>query len=357
MRKYIILILIFTVKISVSQIVQTPRGVQLPSNALFDYHNQGYTNWQLQAFQDNVSNGLYGNSCVVLGNYSMDYNCHGYAWHTSTGGSQIGIRQPIYGGVDYYTYGSSPSYSQVSYNNQGGLRVRYSEDHSAVTTYYPGLYISKWAPGPLVRHSANDVPIEYGSPASYWTCNYTPPLYGVYLDNVQQSNTSAFPVSWGSHSLRISYGLDPDTTPFFQSIVPSTVVNSQSGTTANFTFSGMNSGGMTVNMCGFFRYSFIFYKPNGARMAVYPNPVEGEATVEVNYSDEEQYLVPVIEDNRVKIENLSLYDASNNIKQRYVLSNDGSNRIRFDKGLKGVYYLKAVFSDGTSQTKRILIKE
>ena len=285
MRKYIILILMFIVKISISQIVQTPRGVQVPSNALFDYNNEGYTNSQLQNFQDNVSNGLYGNSCVVLSDYSREYNCHGYAWYTSTGGSQIGIRQPTYGGVDYYTYGSSPSYSQVSYNNQGKLRVRYSGDHSAVTTYYSGLYISKWGSGPLVRHSANDVPGEYGSPAPYWTCNYTPPLYSVYLDNVQQSNTSTFPVSWGSHSLRISYGLDPDTTPFFQSTVPSTVVNSQSGSTANFTFSSMNNGGMSVNMCGASRYSFIFYKPSGARMSVYPNPVEEETTVEITYSN------------------------------------------------------------------------
>ena len=356
MKTLLTLILYLAISHLIAQNVYTPTSVQVPSDATFSTY--GYSNSHLQAMYDEVASGTFGSSCVIIDNSSNYYNCHGYAWHTSTGGFQIGINQPFYGGVDYYTSGSSPSYSQTSYNNQGKLRVRYSGDHSAVTTYYSGLYISKWGGRPLVRHSANDVPGGYGSPVSYWTCNYTPPLNGVYLDNVQQSNTSTFPVSWGSHSLRISYGLDPDTTPFFQSTVPSTVVNNQSGNTANFTFSGMNNGGMAVNMCGSSRYSFIFYKPSGARMAVYPNPVEEETTVEVTYSNGEQYLVPVIEDNKVTIENLSLYDGSNNIKQRYVLSNDsGSNRIRFDKGLKGIYYLKAVFSDGTIQTKRIIIKE
>ena len=134
-----------------------------------------------------MSNGAYGSSCVVISNYSRQYNCHGYAWHISTGGNQTAIFQYIdYGSyientyaVEAYVSGNSPSYTQTSYNNQGKLRVRYSGDHSAVTTFSSGLYLSKWGPGSVVRHSANDVPFGYGSPSTYWTCNYTPPLTGV----------------------------------------------------------------------------------------------------------------------------------------------------------------------------------
>ncbi len=347
---------------SIAQTVYTPNGSQVPQNALFTYPEEewrGTCDYQLQNGQNDVSNGLYGSSCVVIGGYSRQYNCHGYAWHVSTGGFQIAIDQPSGDGVSPYISGNVPSYTQTSYNNQGGLRVRYSGDHSAVTTYFPGLYLSKWGPGPLVRHSANDVPNGYGSPSTYWTCNYTPPLSSVSLDNNNASNYFAFPVSWGSHTLGISYGLTPDTPPYFQTTASSTVVNSQSGNSANFTFSGSNNGGMAVQMCGAYRYSFIFYKPSGYRIAVYPNPTEEETTVELQSSSEEQYLVPVMDgkDSNVKIDDILLFDEFNNIKKSYkdILDESKKTSIKFDKNLKGSFYLKVIFSDGTSQTKRIRI--
>jgi hypothetical protein len=345
---------------AVAQTVYTPNGSQVPSNALFTYSSNwalGTTNSQLQSFEDDVSSGVYGSSCVVLGGYSRQYNCHGYAWHVSTGGSQIAIDQPNYGGVSPYVSGSNPSYTETTYSNQGKLRVRYSGDHSAVTTYYSGLYISKWGPGPLVRHNATDVMYGYGSPSTYWTCYYTPPLQSVQLGYTTQSGTT-FPVSVGSHSLSISYGLDPDTAPYFQSTNSSTTtITSQSGNSTNFTYNGTNVGGVSVTMCGTYRYSFMFYNGGGGRIAVYPNPAEEEATVELLDSSEEQYLIPMVDDTRLRIRELFLLDENNEIKQSYNLSAlEGINKIRFEKGQKGVYYLKAVFSDGTSQTKRILIR-
>ena len=363
MKKYILLyIQILIGSVCIAQTVYTPNGSQVPSNALFTYDEDGYSNWQLQNFQDQVSNGVYGSSCVVISGYSRQYNCHGYAWHVTTGGFQIAIRQPNgYEGVTPYVSGNSPSYTQTSYNNQGKLRVRYSGDHSAVTTYYPGLYLSKWGAGPVVRHSANDVPYGYGSPSSYWTCNYTPPLTGVYLDNSQTSNNYAIPVSWGSHNFRISYGLDPDTSPNYQSTASSTTVNSQDGYSANFSFSGSNNGGLSVSMCGTYRYSYLFFKPNGARIAVYPNPAIDETTVELKSSEEEQNVVPVLDSEKtdVKITELILFDESNNIQKTYKMPSENENKgaIKFDRNMKGIFYLKALFSDGSSQTKRLIISQ
>ena len=188
--------------------VNTPNGVQVPSVALFAYDNAGqYTNSQLQVLQDQVQNGTFGPSCKVLGNYSRQYNCHGYAWHVSTGGNQIGIRADL-GGVTPYVSGANPSYTQTNYNStKGKVRVRYSGDHSAITTY-DGMFISKWGPGPLVKHNALDVPPGYGNPSTCWTCNYAPPLTSVYLDGKLISG-SFQNTTWGAHNMQIFWGLDP----------------------------------------------------------------------------------------------------------------------------------------------------
>jgi hypothetical protein len=284
---------------SIAQTIYTPNGSQVPQNSIGTYPEEewiGRCDYELQNFQDNLSNGAYGSSCVVISGYSRQYNCHGYAWHVSNGGSQTAIFQYIDHGsyventyvVEAYVSGNSPSYTQTSYNNQGKLRVRYSGYHSAVTTYYPGLYLSKWGAGPLVRHNANDVPYSYGAPSTYWTCNYTPPLTEVYLDNSQISNHYAIPVSWDSHNFYVSYELDPDTPPNYQPTASSTTINSQNGYSANFSFSGSNNGGLSISLCRAYRYSSLFYKPIGARIAVYPNPAIDQTTVELKSSDEEQ---------------------------------------------------------------------
>ena len=179
------------------------------------------------------------------------------------------------------------------------------------------------------------------------------------MDNSQVSNNYAIPVSWGSHNFRISYGLDPDTSPNYQSTASSTTVNSQDGYSANFSFSGSNNGGLSVSMCGTYRYSYLFFKPNGARIAVYPNPAIDETTVELKSSEEEQNVVPVLDSEKtdVKITELILFDESNNIQKTYKMPSENENKgaIKFDRNMKGVFYLKALFSDGSSQTKRLII--
>lgn len=80
--------------------INTPNGVQVLPAALFTYLDAWpNTNAQLQSFQNDIQNGFYGPSCVVLNDYTRQYNCHGYAWHVSTGGNKIGIDQVTHGGV------------------------------------------------------------------------------------------------------------------------------------------------------------------------------------------------------------------------------------------------------------------
>lgn len=337
--------------------VNTPNGVQVPSVALFAYDNAGqYTNSQLQALQDQVQNGTFGPSCKVLSNYSRQYNCHGYAWHVSTGGNQIGIRADL-GGVTPYVSGANPSYTQTNYNStKGKVRVRYSGDHSAITTY-DGMFISKWGPGPLVKHNALDVPPGYGNPSTCWTCNYAPPLTSVYLDGKLISG-SFQNTTWGAHNMQIFWGLDPDTGPTFSSTVGSTIINNQNSGTVNFTFNGpSNNGGVSIAFCGAPRHSFTFFKPSGFKMQVYPNPADDEDIISISSDTQEDIQAVNLDGEANNIVKLSLLDDRHRIVQDYLPDTmRGPTTVKLKAGLKGEYFLKATFEDGTSQIKRVLIK-
>lgn len=337
--------------------VNTPNGVAVPSSALFTYKVSDVSDAQLVATQTMIQNGAYGPSCVIVGQFSRQYNCHGYAWHVSTGGSQIGINQPTFGGVTPYVAGVNPSYAQTNYTGtQGKLRVRYSGDHSAVTTYDSWKFISKWGPASLVKHSPNDVPPDYGSPSTYWTCKYTPPLTSVYLDGNLISG-SFQNTTWGAHNMQIFWGLDPDTGPTFTSTAASTIINNQSSGTVNFTFNGpSNNGGLSISFCGAPRHSFTFFKPSGAKMQVYPNPAQGDEiiTISLEFSEDIQ---AVSLDNQVnRITKISLLDDRQRVLQDYLPNAEGNlTTVKLNAVLRGTYFLKATFEDGTVQTKRVLV--
>lgn len=353
---HIALVLVAIAKQMCSAQVNTPNGVAVPASALFVYSAVKYSDAQLQSEQNNIQNGVYGSSCIIISGYSRNYNCHGYAWHVSTGGAQTCIDQVLFGGVTPYVAGVNPSYTQTNYNSTiGKLRVRYSGDHSAVTTY-DGKFISKWGPVSLVKHNALDVPPGYGNPSTCWTCKYAPPLTSVYLDGNLISG-SFQNTTWGSHNMQIFWGLDPDTGPTFSSTAGSTIINNQSSGTVNFAFNGLsNNGGLSIAFCGAPRYSFTFFKQSGAKMQVYPNPVQDEDVVIIS-SDSGEDIQAVNMDNQVnRIARICLLDERQRILQDYLPNAEGNvATVKLNAGLKGTYFLKATFEDGTVQTKRLLI--
>lgn len=92
------------------------------------------------------------------------YNCHGYAWHVSEGGSNrwIGL----------YGYDQNPeemediywedaSYIRVSSESIADKISYYADNHSAIQTSTQGVYISKWGPGPRMQHSRGYGPSDY----------------------------------------------------------------------------------------------------------------------------------------------------------------------------------------------------
>jgi tetratricopeptide (TPR) repeat protein len=103
-------------------------------------------------------------NAVLEESASNTYNCHGYAWEVSEGGSNIWIGETTTSAEDvYWTDGS---YNEVS--SSYCSKISYSDNHSAVKSS-GGYYISKWGGGPLMKHYPNDCPDGYGSPSKYYS--------------------------------------------------------------------------------------------------------------------------------------------------------------------------------------------
>jgi tetratricopeptide (TPR) repeat protein len=96
---------------------------------------------------------------------SRRYNCHAYAWHiTENGWDYVWIGYETETAEDIYW--EDGSYDEVS--EACATKVRYSGNHSAITTTTPNVYISKWGQWPLVMHNKNDVPPGYGTPYKFY---------------------------------------------------------------------------------------------------------------------------------------------------------------------------------------------
>lgn len=81
------------------------------------------------------------------------YNCHSYAWHSTSSTNNIWINNP--GDDKYWTDGSYRLNSTVG---QAGRKVSYSnDDHSAITINATEFY-SKWGQWGLMRHAYNYTP-------------------------------------------------------------------------------------------------------------------------------------------------------------------------------------------------------
>lgn len=103
----------------------------------------------------NLRNTVTSNYGVeVLGDATLAYNCHAYAWHVSEGGDSVWINDQ-----NQHVYWQDGSYIEVP--ESLATKVSYSGDHSAVRVNNTE-YISKWGAWPLVKHSPTNTPIEYG---------------------------------------------------------------------------------------------------------------------------------------------------------------------------------------------------
>ena len=86
------------------------------------------------------------------------YNCHGYAWHYTETGERKWLTHYLSSNNDTCVtrYMDDGSYIEVPYEPfPGKVWWVTGFSHSAVTTETPGIFISKWGNGPLVKHPWN----------------------------------------------------------------------------------------------------------------------------------------------------------------------------------------------------------
>ena len=93
---------------------------------------------------------------------TTSYNCHGYAWHVSEGGSirWIGYYYGQEDHEDIYWTAQNPSYIETTEANASKISY-YEDNHSAIQTSTQGIYISKWGEGPLMEHARGYGPEDY----------------------------------------------------------------------------------------------------------------------------------------------------------------------------------------------------
>ena len=145
--------------------VKTPMGNTVPSAYIHSGYDVSYTSSELAAYEAELK-VLYGSSVQLLGAPTFKYNCHGYAWHISDGGSHtVRIDWP-----GHYQYWQDGSYAKVfgatDITAPNGARVVYDPngygDHSAVKIS-TGTYVSKWGAMGLVQHPPNACPSNYNA--------------------------------------------------------------------------------------------------------------------------------------------------------------------------------------------------
>ena len=99
-------------------------------------------------------------NATILAPASARYNCHSYAWHEQSTDNNVWLNAydsfgffqlERYWTNDLYVEMDAPYYAKKVYYADG--------DHSAVVSS-PGLYVSKWGPGPLIRHAPDYCPYD-----------------------------------------------------------------------------------------------------------------------------------------------------------------------------------------------------
>lgn len=200
-KSFLHVIAIFLFNSLSAQNVYTPKGTLVPTYSYFTY---SYSQAQLDAFQDDVENGVYGSSCVVGSNSDNDYNCHGYAWNMyPLRGREVGLDDYSYNAVS--TYINDGSYLTTQSTTLPGVIVRYTGDHSAVVVNITNRFFSKWGAGPVVRHAPGDVPPAYSSPYAYYRCNFSSYLTSAQMDNgpISYGSSPSFQATTGSHRIDV----------------------------------------------------------------------------------------------------------------------------------------------------------
>jgi len=142
--------------------IYTPNDTPVPAEIITEMPEA------LIAYWDNEAQEAFPNA-ILLSSSSTTYNCHGYAWYVSEGGSTVWINGP-----NQLLFGADGSYGMVQ-GEAPNEKVSYiGADHSAITTSTSEVYISKWGAEPLMEHYWLDCPYAVEASAYAYYVRWDP---------------------------------------------------------------------------------------------------------------------------------------------------------------------------------------
>jgi len=155
----------------------TPETVETPNGSDVDvYYNMSWLDHSLM-YNYNGSNSKAERktqemleaypSTVLLASYSQKYNCHSYAWYSTSTSNMYWMPEPdMYIDDESYTSSTYVSGARVTYTVSGNI------DHSAIVAY-DGMSVSnvtvnsKWGVLGLFQHALEDCPYADGNNVIY----------------------------------------------------------------------------------------------------------------------------------------------------------------------------------------------
>ena len=395
--------------------VCTPKG-----NAVVAFITSENTN-SMRAYYDAYYANAYPNAeqIITYDGYSSTrrFNCHGYAWHISDGGSArwIGYGSPFDNNPEYQ-YWQDGSYVEVSgYTPYPGKVNWASGDHSAITTIQSGVLISKWNEFPLMKHRWDDSP--YGtSNMKYYKLNFsvTGPSIICSSNSYSLSNMPGGDVTW-SESSNLSRLSSQGSIPCsFSAIglgngwIKATITNSCGnvysiqknltvGPVVSFTWDGVGPYGQVNVTKGsspykFYRNGSLIYTsysnpttipfgcsgglikveantscgvgsatdliPSGCYplyFTVSPNPAQTEITIN-NVVQESSKQIETTNENSLKhylSVEVELYEINGNVIKHISFDRNDSMKIDISGLKKGLYFFK-IIADGLQETHQII---
>ena len=180
--------------------------VQTPNNSnVKACFGLGYTPNDIFGYDDYTREYAISPSHVYEG-ATIDYNCHGYAWHMKEGGSKVWIENTDTNGTGnvskYWTDGSYEIYDYSNLPHIDNLKVYYGisgdSDHTAITTSDPDIFISKMGYGCRVAHYSNHSPYDDSNLTYYRKAPITGGSNVVCYDGTQfrLTNPSSSTIYW-----------------------------------------------------------------------------------------------------------------------------------------------------------------
>lgn len=148
----------------ISPLISTPSGTPVVAYANWTWANHRMTQERAQA-NHNVLVATFPRATVVSG-INPAYNCHSYAWYSTSLSNKYWINDPdpYMGDGSYYRQNSPSVGNKACWSTQTN-----PTEHSAIVRSVSGgnvTFISKWGFNGVFIHSAEDCPY-YGN-ISYW---------------------------------------------------------------------------------------------------------------------------------------------------------------------------------------------